>query len=63
MSCYSADGLLDDGVGEVELGGLGVAEAGLELVAERHQFVDLGDDAVLFSEWWKRDYRLRNLSA
>lgn len=49
MSCYSADGLLDKGIGEVELGGLGVAEAGFELVAQGHQFIDFGDDAVLFA--------------
>ena len=25
------------------------------LVAQRHQFIDLGDDAVLFGEGWKRE--------
>ena len=53
MFCDSADSLLDEGVGEVALGGLGGAEAGLELVAEGHQLVDFGDDAVLFGEWRK----------
>lgn len=48
MSCYSADSLLDEGVGQVELGGLSVAETGFELVAQGHQLVDFGDDAVLF---------------
>ena len=24
-----------------------------QLVAQRHQFIDFGDDAVLFGEWWK----------
>ena len=66
MSCYSADGLFDEGVGEVKLGGLDVAEAGLKLVAQSHQFVDFGDDAVLFGEWrhgyWKLRY-LRQIKA
>jgi hypothetical protein len=47
MFCYSANGLLDDGVGEVELGGLRVGETRLKDVAQGHQFIDFGDDAVL----------------
>ncbi len=27
-------------------------ELGVQLVTQRHQFIDLGDDAVLFSEGW-----------
>lgn len=41
-------GLLDDGVGEGLLGGLGGLEFGFEGVADGHEFVDFGDDAVLF---------------
>lgn len=48
------DGLLDDSVGEVDLGGFGVGEARLEGVAQGHEFVDLGDDAVLFGKRWER---------
>ena len=28
---------------------------GLQLVAQCHQFIDLGDDAVLLGEGWKRE--------
>jgi hypothetical protein len=50
----TAHGLLDDGVGEVELVGLGGGKAGFEGVAEGHEFVDFGYDAVLFGEWGDR---------
>ena len=40
--------LFDHRIGEVGLGGLGLVEAGLEGVTEGHQFIDFGDDAVLF---------------
>ena len=35
--------------------GLGLGELGLQLVADRHQLVDLGDDALLFGKGrdWK----------
>ncbi len=36
-----SDGLLDDGVGEVDLGGLGVGYARLESIAQGHKLVDL----------------------
>ena len=32
---------------------LGLAELLFQLIAEGHQFVDLGDDAVLFGERWE----------
>ena len=41
-------GLLDHGIGQVGPGGLGLRKIGLEAVAECHQYIDLGDDAVLF---------------
>ena len=46
----------DQGGGEVLLPRAGLGEAGLETVDEGQQFVDLGDDAVLFvygipNEW------------
>ena len=31
-------------------------EGGLQPVAYRHQFIDLGDDAVLLGEGWERDW-------
>ena len=40
------NGLFDDGVGKLDLGGLCILEAGLEGVAEGYEFVDFGDDAV-----------------
>ncbi len=45
------DGPLDDAVGEVELGSLGVIDARLEGGAQGHEFVDFGDNAVLFGKW------------
>jgi hypothetical protein len=42
-----SDDLLDDGVGEVDLRGSGGLYA-REGIAQDHEFVDLGDDAVLF---------------
>ncbi len=56
MFGYSADGLFDDGVGEVGLGGLGVFDPRLEGVAQGHEFIDFGDDAVLFGEGWQWNY-------
>ena len=35
----------------------------LQLVAERHQFIDLGDDAVLFGEGWERYGKIFQLSS
>ena len=35
--------------------GFGGGELGLELVAQRHQFVHPGDDAALFVEGWERE--------
>src|ERR1700738_4027180 len=34
-------------------------EAGLQPVAQRHQFIDLGDDAALFGKGWERNKNLR----
>ena len=44
------EGGFDEGGGEAFLLRAGLGEAGLEAVDEGHQFVDLGDDAVLFGE-------------
>ncbi len=33
--------------------GLGGGELGFQLVAQRHQLIDFGDDAVLFGEGWQ----------
>jgi hypothetical protein len=40
----------DQGSGEALLPGVGFGEIGLEAIAEGHQFIDFGDDAVLFGE-------------
>jgi hypothetical protein len=34
---------------------IGLVELLLQLVAEGHQFIHLGDDAVLFGEGWEGD--------
>ena len=31
----------------------------LQPVTHRHQFIDLGDDAVLFGEWWNGNNYVR----
>ena len=38
---------------ETESIGLGGGELCFQLIAHAHKFIDLGDDAVLFGEWWK----------
>ena len=40
----------------------GLGKAGFELVAQRHQFIDFGDDAVLFSEGRHWDVELLNIA-
>jgi hypothetical protein len=42
-------------ISELLLQGLGLVEAIFELVAQRHQFIDFFDDAVLFGERGNRD--------
>jgi hypothetical protein len=42
-----------EGVEQAAAGGGGGCETRLQSVAERHQRIDLGDDAVLFGEGWK----------
>src|SRR5690606_17268937 len=46
----SVQRLLDDGVGEVQLGVAGVLQAFFQLAAEGKEFIHLGDDTVLFGE-------------
>ena len=43
------DGAFNQCAGKLLVEVAGLADAGFELVAERHQFVDFGDDVVLFS--------------
>jgi hypothetical protein len=38
------------GIEQTTADGVALREAGVELVAEGHQFVDFGDDTVLFGE-------------
>jgi hypothetical protein len=52
---------LNDGIGEVNLGGLGFGEAGFEGVAQGHEFVDFGDDAVLLGERRQSNRQVPNL--
>ena len=44
---------LQDGFEEAAAFGLGGGELRFQPVAQGHQFVDFGDDAVLFGERWK----------
>ena len=46
---------MEDGFEEAAGFGLGGGELGFEAVAEGHQLVDLGDDAVLLGEGWEGD--------
>jgi|GEM_PF-3365362 len=43
--------------------GLGGGELGFELVAQGHQLIDLGYDAVLFGERWETNNKWINLRA
>lgn len=45
----------DEGIEQVAAVVLGTGEARLHLVAQRYQFIDLGDDAVLLGKGWNRD--------
>ena len=59
----SGESLLDQGAGQlfVELAGLG--QASFELVAEGHELIYFGDDAVLFGKWGKGYWIFRQLFA
>ena len=47
-------GGFDERCGKAGLPGAGLGEVGLEVVAKRHQFIDFGNDAVLFIYWRQR---------
>jgi hypothetical protein len=47
----------EQGVEEAAARGGGGGQARFEAVAERHQRVDLGDDAVLFGEGWEGNWK------
>ena len=51
------EGGFDKGRGEAFLLRAGLGEAGLEAVAEGHEFIDFGDDAALFGERWEGDWQ------
>jgi len=40
--------MIDYGISQLDLSGLGIIKPRLEGVAEGHQFIDFGNDAVLF---------------
>ena len=46
----------------MDLGGLGILDAGLEGVAEGHEFIDFGYYAVLFENWWNSNKASAQLS-
>lgn len=47
----------DEGVGEMELSGLGGLEARFEAVAQRHQLIDFGDNQLLLVERRNGDWQ------
>ena len=47
---------------QLGVGVFGVGLLGFQAVAQGHQFIDFGDDAVLFGEWGHRDYQLLHFS-
>lgn len=47
--------LLDQHIGQLLLQLAGGGDAGLELIAQRHQLIDFGDDAVLFNSGWQTE--------
>ena len=49
--------LFDHGIGQLEPGGLGVIQPGLEGIADLHQLIDFGDDTVLFATRWQCDWQ------
>ncbi len=51
--------LVQDGFEEAAAFGLGGGELRFQPVAEGHQFIDFGDDAVLFGEGWERNHQAR----
>lgn len=50
----TGEGLVKDGFEEAAALGLGGGELRFQAVAEGHQLVDFGDDAVLFGEGGRR---------
>lgn len=44
---------MEDRIEQAAAGGGGGIETRLQPVAQGHQFIDFGDDAVLFSEGWE----------
>ena len=42
--------------------GLTGGQLRFETITDGHQFVDFGDDAMLFSEWWQRNRDRSNLA-
>jgi hypothetical protein len=48
-------------VEQAAAGGGGGGEARLQPVADRHQRIDLGNDAVLFGKWWERNAKRPNI--
>lgn len=52
---------MEDGFEEAAALGLGPRELRFELITDRHQFVDLGDDAILLGEWGDRNCERTNV--
>ena len=52
---------MEDGFEETAAFGLGGGELCFQLVAQHHQLIDFGDDALLFSEGWEGDSQETNV--
>ena len=50
------------GFHECLAGCLGLGELGFEVIAEGHELIDFGHDAVLFGEWGDWNSRLGNFT-
>jgi hypothetical protein len=47
------ESFMQGGFEEAVAFGLGGGEMRFQPITQRHQFTNLGDDAVLFGEWWE----------
>ena len=52
---------MEDGFEEVTAFGVGGGELRFQPVAQGHQFIDFGDDALLFREGWEGDSQETNV--
>ena len=49
---------MQQSIKQAEAGVVVGGEDHVQPVTERHKLIDLGDDAVLFGEWWEGNWKL-----